>query len=409
MINRQGLLAFSVALMLAGLFISRALLSAGIIVYLLAAFDYRKPQNQIKQFLTNPVYWGMSLLFFIPVISGLWSTDVQKWLDVCRIKLPLFVLPFAVASNIKPALKNWVLLTVMLIIFITGGTVYSMWHYLLDAEAVHASYLQAKTLLTPLENDHVRFSWLVSAGILLIAMLVNLQKRLPAVIKVAWLLLAAWLVIYLHILAARTGLLAFYSMCIAGIFYFILKYRKLQGILWGLVLLIMPVIAIFTIPTFQKRFQYLNYDLSQYKQVTYMPGSNDGMRLISMYAGWQLMNRNPLMGTGFGDIENEVKAWYDSKYPEMLEADKILPSSEWLMYGAGAGYTGTLFFTGIMLLPFFIKKYRLQWPWLLINLAALLSFIFDIGLEVQFGIFVYAFTILWVHTGLGYKINNGSQ
>ena len=78
----------------------------------------------------------------------------------------------------------------------------------------------------------------------------------------------------------------------------------------------------------------------------------------------------------------------------MQEQDKVYPASEWLMYGAGAGLPGFFLFTISMLIPF-LTRVRHQLPWWMLNAAAAFSFIFDIGLEVQFGVFIYAFTVLW--------------
>ena len=110
--------------------------------------------------------------------------------------------------------------------------------------------------------------------------------------------------------------------------------------------------------------------------------------------GWELMNDSPLTGVGFGDIDEEARKKYAAGYPTMLERDKILPGSEWMMYGAGAGWPGMMIFTAVMLVPFFIRI-REKLCWWLLNITAAFSFVFDIGLEVQFGVFVYSFVILW--------------
>ncbi len=77
----------------------------------------------------------------------------------------------------------------------------------------------------------------------------------------------------------------------------------------------------------------------------------------------------------------------------MPETDKILPGSEWMIYGAGAGWPGLLLFSLVMLIPFFTPVSE-KLPWLLLNVTAAFSFLFDIGLEVQFGVFAYAFMVL---------------
>lgn len=399
--HRNWILPVTIGLMLAGLFFSRFLLSASMFLFILSSFQFNKPINQVKSFFKQPVLVGISLLFLLPFISGLWSQDMDTWSSVIRIKLPLLLLPFAFASNHFTHQKNWVSLSVILILLTGCATWWSMWHYLVDMDAVHSGYLQAKTMITPLQNDHVRFSWMVSTCILLATYLLWQKKELPLHIKAAWIILIIWLIVYLHLLAARTGLLCFYSMCFMGIIYFIFKTRNIKRSLAAVcILLTIPVIAYQVFPTFQKRVQYNLYDLSVYNKQVYMPGSNDGMRLISIKAGWQVMNSAPIMGVGFGDIRTETVEWYDQHYPEMINEDKIYPSSEWMMYGAGTGWVGMFIFLFVMALPFFINPFNHSWVWVMLNLSAALSLLFDIGLEVQYGVFLYSFFILWFYKGI---------
>lgn len=79
----------------------------------------------------------------------------------------------------------------------------------------------------------------------------------------------------------------------------------------------------------------------------------------------------------------------------MTEDDKILPSSEWIMYGAGTGWPGLVLFSVVMLIPFFIKRARGDIAWWLLNIFMASSYLFDIGLEVQYGVFMHAFILLW--------------
>jgi hypothetical protein len=64
------------------------------------------------------------------------------------------------------------------------------------------------------------------------------------------------------------------------------------------------------------------------------------------------------------------------------------------MYGAGCGIPGFIIFTAVMCIPFLTRiKDRLHW-WIL-NSTAAFSFVADIGLEVQYGVFVYCLIVLW--------------
>lgn len=169
--------------------------------------------------------------------------------------------------------------------------------------------------------------------------------------------------------------------------------RRLSFAFLGLIIFF-PVLAYLFIPSFQNRVKFFLYEKEYFVRSNYLAGGTDATRVISLKAGWDLMNQYPFAGVGFGDIRPEVTRWYNENYPGIKEVDKIYPSSEWLMYGAGSGWPGFVIFTSVMLLPFFSRVHH-RWCWQLICGVVAFSLLFDIGLEVQLGIFIYAFIILW--------------
>ena len=397
---RSPIIFILMIIMMAALFFSRAVLSAGIITFTVVSFIHPDLKKHIRHFFVSPLLWGMSLLFFLPLISGLWSDDKKEWLEMIRVKLPLLFLPLAFAGPIYFSKKQWQWLACFFIALITIATIWSMFHYVNNMSAANEGYLRAKTIITPLENDHVRFSWLISVAALLSGWLSVTKRKESKTVSWVLAILLAWLVIFLHILAARTGLISFYIMLIGAAIWLIIKKaipiaigRKYAAAL--LILLIaLPVFAYLSLPTFHNRVKYFLYDHEYFKETHYLPGANDAVRVISLKAGWAVMNKQPGNGVGFGDVLSESKKWYGENFPQMLETDKIYPSGEWLMYGAGCGWPGILVFSFVMLIPFWIKTgNRLLW-WLL-NTTAAFCFLFDIGLEVQFGVFIYSFVVLW--------------
>lgn len=380
-------------LMLASLFVSRAGLSIGIILFAAATLLHRNFLQQLRSFITHPLPAGMSLLFFIPFLSGLWSSNLEEWSDIIRIKLPLLILPLAFAGNWQLHRKQWKILALFFIFLVFSGTCWSTAQYLADTKAVNSAYLKAKSIPSPLENDHIRFSWLVTAAILCGMMLSSLKgdRRLKILLWV----LNAWFVAYLHILSARTGLLCLYIVLLFYVLWQLWKNRRSARVWLALAaLFLLPFLAGLLLPTFQNRLRYIRYDFSYARSGSYLPGANDGSRLLSIKAGWEGLKAQP-WGTGAGDVFDEANRWYGTHVPQMLPGDRLYPSSEWLIYGRTAGWPGVLFFTALMLLPFFHPPARYRFYWTALNAIAAASFIFDIGLEVQFGVFIYAFTVLW--------------
>lgn len=382
-------------IMMTALFFSRATLSISIVVFTVVSFAHPEPKKQIQHFFMSPLLWGMSLLFFLPLFSGLWSDDKTEWQLIILVKTPLFLLPLAFAAPMKLVRQQWLWLALFFIMLVTAASAWSIFHYVQDSATINEGYLRAKTLLTPLENDHVRFSWLVSIAVLLSVWLcISKQKENK---KMFWILtfVAVWLIIFLHILAARTGLVSFYILLAGFCLWVTIKKTKwLYGVGLVIIILAFPFIAYKTLPSFHNRVKYFLYEFEYFKKTHYLPGANDAVRVISLKAGWNMMQQQPALGVGFGDVIKETKKWYAANYPQMIEADKIYPSGEWAMYGAGCGWPGLAVFTIAMFIPFFVKtKHPVVW-WLL-STAAVFSLLFDPGLEVQFGVFVYSFTVLW--------------
>jgi O-antigen ligase len=158
--------------------------------------------------------------------------------------------------------------------------------------------------------------------------------------------------------------------------------------------LLLPLAAFLFLPTFQNRVKYFVYDYDFIKKGTYLPGANDGARMQSYRAGLSLLQNAPF-GVGAGDVRDETNTWYAANLPRMVPTDRLLPSSEWALYGGFAGWPGIVLFTLVMLLPFYFTPphHRVFW-WLLTGTLAL-SLMFDVGLEVQYGVFIYSFFVLW--------------
>ncbi len=388
---RTNLIFVCLLAMLASLFVSRFALSITMILFISATLFHRNIFLQVRQFIQSPFLLSISLLFFIPFASGLWSSNTNEWLDIIRIKLPLLFLPIAFAGSWQLNERQWEWVGYFFLFLLCVGTCYSLFYYLQNANALNAGYLKAKTILTPLDNDHVRFSWMIAAGFLLCLFFLQDHKKN----RILFASLALWLAIYLHVLVARTGLFSLYII----LFFFLLRFlfqkgKKFTALISAIVLIIIPLLSWFALPTFQNRIKYFIYDFRYVKDEVYLPGANDGNRFISIKAGWNILKDNPL-GIGAGDIRRASLQWYDANIPGMLPTDKIYPNSEWIIYGLTAGWIGLILFTVIMFVPFFIKNIQHRFFWSLLNIITAFSFLFDVGLKVQYGVFIYAFVVLW--------------
>jgi O-antigen ligase len=390
-LSKQQLIFFSMILMLVSLFTSRFVLSAGFILFLFFTCIHKNILQQLISFLRNPFLLGMSFLFLIPFIAWFWTNNKEIWMHFIRIKLPLFLFPMAFAGTWQLSSKQWRWIAYSFLVLVFAGCCWSLWQYAQNIHSIHEQYLKAKVFSTPLENDHVRFSLVVCIAVVCSVLLMTEYTSGSKTVLLA--ILCIFFIVYLHILSARTGLISLYIFLLLTVFYLLLKLKKKKWVVGLLIFTIaMPVAAWFLFPTFQNRIRYNVYDLTNAKQDKYVPGGNDANRILSLKAGWNILLQHPF-GVG-GDVVDKTFEWYNQNIPQMIETDKLYPASEPLMYAGFAGWAGLISFFLIMLFPFFQKVKRNYFFWFVLNLIMAFSLLSDIGIEVQFGVFIYAFIVL---------------
>src|SRR4029078_13717642 len=103
----------------------------------------------------------------------------------------------------------------------------SLWQYAQNINDINAAYLKAYTIETPLGNDHVRFSLLVVIAIFtIIFLLAENGKNFKKITKNLLFTLAIINIIYLHVLAVRTGVICFYLWAFISLICLVVLYTR---------------------------------------------------------------------------------------------------------------------------------------------------------------------------------------
>lgn len=380
--------------MFTGLLFSRAILSCGMGLLCIAACLSTDLKKTRQWYPVNRYYLLLTLLFIIPFISGLWSTDTGEWWQRSVVKLPLLILPLTFMVMPLLTYKMYRSLTWLYILLINGACLWSFAKYAGDSIPVQDAYSKAAVMLVPFGDDHVRFSWAVVIALLLTGKLLAGHTVVRAE-KYFAILLAVWLIIYLHILAAKTGLVIFYVCffiyCLHKICTKKNKWIPLAGLLLPAVFFIT---AYLFLPTFHNRVHYVLWDYQQYSTGNFLPGSSDGARLVSWIGGWKIFTHNFFNGVGFGDIWNSLQHFYDTEFAWLVPHDRLFPN-QFLMYGCGAGIIGMLVFSITVLIPFFMQRIRKDFFQVCFHAGTLICFLTEMNLEGQYGVFLYIFFVGW--------------
>lgn len=382
--------------MMVGFLLSRAVLSIGMITVIANGFMQGDFKERVGVFKKNYLLTGITCLFVFPFISGLWSNDQAAWQELMVDMLPLFLLPFAMAIQKGFERKHFHFFALVWSSLLLVGSLWSAAQYFFDQENYEALYRLSKTLPTPAENDHIRFSMAIVIALLIWLKLEEWKSSSSLIIKWSCRIAAAWFVIYLHLLGAKTGLMGLYIVVLPLFIWQLYLTEKKQITTAALAaVLCLPVAAYYSIPTFRIRLQYVMFEQHNWQQEKFAGNFSDVNRLASIRSGWAVFKNNWLAGVGYGDIHEETAKWYAANVPEIHLAQRFLPLNQWMLSGSGAGIAAVLLFTVVVLLPFFSKHWQQNKQALAFVLFMDLVFFYEATINDQFGVFLFCFFILY--------------
>ncbi len=342
---------------------------------------------------------SIALAMLVP-ISDILNGQSMSNVFFIKLSLPLFIAFFASLHEQKINLSI-INQTVIIVLLITSCS--SMSNYLFDNLAVNESYKYAKVMQIGQYSDHIRISVAIACSILIA--IYEFQHSTSVVLKIAMCLYSVWQCVFLHILAARTGLVMLYaSLVIYGLYSIVINKKK-----WSIVIIaaiaLLPILSFYTFPSFYHRIGFTLYEKAFYTKREYREGSSDGIRYYSMLAGLDIYKDNKWIGVGFHQLPNESANWLKSQFPLIKSYEIIQPSSQYLLIMAASGILGLVVLLIYFIGPYFNKDNLINPYFLSVYTSMLCIMIFEIFLENQYGCFVYGFFIcLTRHFGTSKKI-----
>jgi O-antigen ligase len=368
------------------------MISVGMITLLGSAILNIEIKNNWKSFLKVNYLLLITFYFLLLSISYFWSDDKHYFAARIQTILPFLILPFAFHS-----FKNWKENAFQYILFLfiflnLIGNSYSLINYFSHKEMYDIGYSYSKVIPTPFKNDHIRYSIAVLLSIIFCVEIYRHQKN--NFLKIVLLLIVLYDIMFLHILSAKTGLLAFYLVAFIFIFKLILtpKYRTIGlGSLLSIILL--PFLMYQFSSTFKAKLHYVKYSFEQMKNANKESNISDEGRLISYDYALQSIKRNPIKGVGYGDIFHEME-WYYQQDFKGKNVNVLLPHNQFLVVGLAIGFLGIIYLLTLQII-LFIKSYQNGF------LTSIIWFIFFFAMmiepfyETQFGTCLFLFMTLF--------------
>lgn len=391
-VEQADIAIICILLMIVGLLRSRLFLSVGMIGLGATGLWGVHPREWLRN-----KWWLLGLGWVaMYALSGLWSENKEEWGVFLQLKLPIVLLP--VAFTYLPAFtaRQLQLLTLTIGAMLLGGAIYSVSFLLMDYQHFIAEYNVSHMLPTPVYNDYICFS--MSCALFVVWAFYRLPYMLSRGAKVATIIIAALLIVYLHILASKSGLIAVYLFAIAaGIYTAIVKRNKL-GIATLLAIPVFLYLGITYVPTLHERKEHIVYTYYRYMDNDRSGKLGDLSRLISYEISLKLIKEHPLTGTGTGDMLAEMNKGYDKWYPQVTEErNRLIPHNQFLTIALGCGIPAMLLFLAWVIIPLVqFPKGRDKLFFTATWMALFVQLLIEPFLEGQFGVFVYLFFPLMI-------------
>ncbi|HXA00717.1 MAG TPA: O-antigen ligase family protein [Cytophagaceae bacterium] len=334
-------------------------------------------------------------------------TDEGNWeFAFNQLMLKTQYLAFAIAFILLPPFppRTYQNFFFFFFLLVLGTTFFTVYHFLIfDKGDLLDHYARSKILFTVI--DHARYSLFVCLAIFLGIYLV-VKKYAEKTSFIFWLIFAGtiFLIFFLHLLAVRSGLLAFYAIFILLAIYFLIsKHYKASTFI--IVMIIFSIIFSYKyIDTFRMRYSYTMHDLKMSENLT--ESGNDysiSRRIIANKVAFAIFREHPVFGIGEGNIQSEIHKKYRQSYPFILTENTLEPHNQFLRQLATMGLTGFIIFIVCFYYPLFYKKNYKHIPLLVIYIIVSLSFLVEDTLDIQLGL---SFCLFFIMINLHYLKGN---
>ncbi len=334
------------------------------IVFLLATWIYegfvkKSLKFNFKSLFSNSNFWFLSIPFWLAIFGLIYTTNLSKGFEDLGRIIPFLIFPillFSIETERKKSLNSFVLAS-----FIFGLLIrfsfdffdsFIGFTYDYNIQIFFYSYLDSDTNILSIVS---MFAALFALEFLNSTKL-NLNKKVILQILIFFLSLC--------ILLLQSRIVIFFylvSLC----FLFFYKWKKRGK--WSIFSTILFSVLLMLLPPFQGRFEVAaaesqslikkdTLQLDSISNVESLPCmSSTQLRYNSLKASWEIIKRNPIIGVGTGDWQDELVKEYQKTEMPCNAFEKTAPHNQYLRTSLKYGFLGLAIY-----LFYLFRLFRIQ-------------------------------------------------
>ena len=209
MLDKSNIALFCIFGMFIGFLVSPAILSISMFLYGVNGLRDVNPRRWFEN-----KWWLLGIAWIACyAISYFWSDNKEYWGIGLQIKLPFLILPLAFSYTPAFSTRQLQIFTLGVGILLIGGAGYSLSFLVSDPVQYTLGYRFSHLLPTPSRGDHICFS--LSLTMYIVWCVYSWSLMVSRRIKWAIGLMLLILVAYIHILAAKTGIVSLYLFLVS--------------------------------------------------------------------------------------------------------------------------------------------------------------------------------------------------
>ncbi len=301
-----------------------------------------------------------TLLFFLPLVSVIYTEHYGIWQEEMIVRLPLLALPLAYAILPRFSEKQYFIILFAFILTLSIISVLTLIRYFQDFTLITESIKYNKHISIVRKTSHIHFGLMLAFSIFACLIHLRTGRQFFHSAERGILLLCVFInLASLHILTSRSGIVAFYgALVLISLILMVQKRAFKQGLAVLTFIILAPLASYLAIPSFQNRVNITRYDLEQ----SLNPQENLhiyslGMRTLAWKTSWKVFLKHPLLGTAPADLETELLRQYEADGVVLnLSTPMHRPHNQYLEQLAGLGIVGIIALFFVLLHPLIFNK-----------------------------------------------------
>ena len=396
----QHLLWLACAAGVVGLLASRALVALSPVMGVLAALANPNLRRDWPQYFRNGAAMRAAALVVFLSLTGLYTSEWAAWQHELFRSLTWLGVPLAFTLAVPLAGRQRLAVGAGFVLGTAAVGLATLGQYLLDPTTANEAIGFGQNMQGITHIFHVSFGAMLAMSVfwgLLLRREAGVGKLLRGALAVA----VAAMVLTLHVLAYRTGLLVLY----VGLLGFVVRLLLQKHWLWGCALLLTlaagPWLAYRTLESVRQRVNATVWDVGQFTGGHDINAYSLARRLAAAETAVVIIRQHWLLGVAPADAHAAMMTQYDWKDYGLEPANRADVHNQYLDTLLGGGLVGLGLLLAVLGWPLVRQRTR-QNPYIVFFILsqATVMLIDDIlSLQISLNLFVFGYGFLVVAEG----------